>query len=132
MHRSSVLPLMIARHDAGRLLPVLGSRIDGDGSGFDGGGLIKRDIGVALSGGGSRAAAFHLGCLRALHDRGLLPRIRIVSGVSGGALLAALYAYGPATFEEFDAIATELLRQGLQWAIARQFLISPRGIQSVL
>ena len=29
-------------------------------------------VGLALSGGGARAMAFHLGCLRALHDRGIL------------------------------------------------------------
>jgi len=93
---------------------------------------MTRDVGVALSGGGSRAAAFHLGCLRALHDRGLLPRVRVMSGVSGGALLAALYAYGPPTFEEFDALATAALRRGLQRAIVRRFLTSVRGLQSLL
>src|SRR5258708_34805155 len=108
---------MRTRRDAGRLLVAVGRRIDGDGSGFRGGGLMERDIGLALSGGGSRAAAFHLGCLRALHDRGLLPRVRIVSGVSGGALLAALYAYGPANFEEFDAAATAVLRRGARRGI---------------
>src|SRR6266702_4765201 len=109
---------MRTRHGAGRLLAVVGSHIDGNGSGFGsgfgGGGFVERDIGIALSGGGSRAAAFHLGCLRALNDRGLLPRVRVISGVSGGALLAALYAYGPLSFDEFDAMSTELLRQGFQ------------------
>jgi predicted acylesterase/phospholipase RssA len=93
---------------------------------------VVRDIGLALSGGGSRAAAFHLGCLRALHDRGLLSRVRVLSGVSGGALLAALYAYGPTRFEEFDTKATAILRSGLDMAIVRQFLLSHRVIQSAL
>jgi predicted acylesterase/phospholipase RssA len=74
----------------------------------------------ALSGGGSRAAAFHLGCLRALHDRDLLDRIRVVSGISGGSLLAALWAYGPSDFADFDIRTTDLLRRGLQLDIARQ------------
>jgi hypothetical protein len=52
-----------------------------------------RDVGLALSGGGFRALAFHLGCLRALNDRGVLERVFVVSGVSGGSLAAALYAY---------------------------------------
>lgn len=43
-----------------------------------------RNVGLALSGGGSRAIAFHLGCLRALHDRGVLNRLRVISSVSGG------------------------------------------------
>ncbi|KUO07184.1 patatin-like phospholipase family protein [Streptomyces sp. DSM 15324] len=81
---------------------------------------MTRTIGLALSGGGSRAAAFHLGCLRALNDRDLLDRIRVVSGISGGSLLAALWAYGPRDFADFDAHATGLLRSGLQLDIARQ------------
>ncbi|MGD9893180.1 MAG: patatin-like phospholipase family protein, partial [Dehalococcoidia bacterium] len=93
---------------------------------------LKRDIGLALSGGGFRAAAFHLGCLRALDDRGLLPRVRVISGVSGGALLSALYAYGPANFREFDERATELLRNGLQLSITRQFLMTRRALEAGL
>ncbi|MGV9843420.1 patatin-like phospholipase family protein [Streptomyces fungicidicus] len=81
---------------------------------------MTRTLGLALSGGGSRAAAFHLGCLRALHDRDLLDRIRVVSGISGGSLLAALWAYGPPDFADFDARTTDLLRSGLQLDIARQ------------
>ncbi|MBK3589201.1 patatin-like phospholipase family protein, partial [Streptomyces sp. MBT57] len=71
-------------------------------------------------GGAGAAAAFHLGCLRALHDRDLLDHIRVVSGISGGSLLAALWAYGPKEFTDFDARTTDLLRSGLQLDIARQ------------
>ncbi len=87
---------------------------------------VPRDIGLAMSGGGSRAVAFHLGCLRALHDRDLLKRVRVVSGVSGGALMTALYAYGPARFEDFDGRVVEILRQGLQRQIAQRALLSRR------
>jgi predicted acylesterase/phospholipase RssA len=84
-------------------------------------------IGLALSGGGFRATAFGLGCLRALHDRDLLSRVRVVSGISGGSLLAAMWAYGPATFEEFDDTVSTLLRRGLQGELARRAL-SPRHL----
>jgi NTE family protein len=84
-------------------------------------------IGLALSGGGSRAAAFHLGCLRALHDRDLLRRVRVVSGVSGGALLAAMWAYGSEDFDEFDASVVRLLRHGLHRAILRR-VVRPSSI----
>lgn len=77
------------------------------------------DIGLALSGGGSRAAAFHLGCLRALHDRNLLTRVRVISGISGGSLLAALWAYGPERFHDFDAQTVDLLRRGLHTDILK-------------
>jgi predicted acylesterase/phospholipase RssA len=82
----------------------------------------RRDIGLALSGGGFRAAAFHLGCLRALQDRDLLGRVQVVSGVSGGALLAALWAYGPAEFGAFDEQVVGLLRRGLQGELVRRVL----------
>ncbi|WP_284741091.1 patatin-like phospholipase family protein [Amycolatopsis sp. RTGN1] len=80
----------------------------------------RQVIGLALSGGGFRASAFHLGCLRALHDRDLLERVQVVSGVSGGALLAALWAYGPEDFGQFDAEVVELLRHGLQGEMVRR------------
>jgi predicted acylesterase/phospholipase RssA len=92
----------------------------------------ERDVGLALSGGGSRALAFHLGCLRALHDRGVLDRVRVVSGVSGGALMTALWAYGPKQFNTFDAAVCELLERGLQGRIARRPFLSRRLPQSLL
>jgi predicted acylesterase/phospholipase RssA len=94
--------------------------------------VAERDVGLALSGGGSRAVAFHLGCLRALHDRGVLSRVRVVSGVSGGALMTALWAYGPERFEEFDASVQELLRRGLQKQIAGRALLSKRLPEAAL
>jgi predicted acylesterase/phospholipase RssA len=79
-------------------------------------------IGVAVSGGGFRATAFGLGCMRALQDTGLLPSVEVISGISGGSLLAALYAYGPENFAEFDSMTVELLRRGLQSALIRRAL----------
>ena len=52
-------------------------------------------IGLALSGGGSRAIAFHLGSLRALNDIGLLEKINVISTISGGSVIGAYYAYYP-------------------------------------
>ena len=46
-------------------------------------------IGLALSGGGFRAAAFHIGVLKTLYDLGLYTSIRFVSSVSGGAIVGA-------------------------------------------
>jgi NTE family protein len=89
--------------------------------------MIDPKIGLALSGGGFRATAFGLGCLRALHDRDLLPRVRVVSGISGGGLLAAMWAYGPSSFDEFDHTVTTLLREGLQGELARRAM-SPHNL----
>ncbi|QKW36280.1 patatin-like phospholipase family protein [Actinomadura sp. NAK00032] len=88
-------------------------------------------IGLALSGGGFRATAFGLGALRALHDCGLLAQINIVSGISGGSLLAAMWAYGPADFEEFDDSVTTLVRSGLQGELAKRALAPRRMINGV-
>lgn len=77
-------------------------------------------IGLAVSGGGFRATAFGLGCLRALHDRDLLKHVRVVSGISGGSLLAAMWAYGPRGFADFDASVVSLLRSGIQGELVRR------------
>jgi predicted acylesterase/phospholipase RssA len=75
---------------------------------------ISPRIGLAISGGGFRATAFGLGCLRALHDRGVLDQVTVVSGISGGSVAAALWAYGAADFDEFGRSTVQLLRRGLQ------------------
>lgn len=87
-------------------------------------------IGLALSGGGFRAVAFHLGCLRALHDRGVLDALDVISGVSGGSIISALWAYEERSFEEFDAAVVELLSAGLQRSIALRAFASTRTPQA--
>lgn len=86
---------------------------------------VRRDVALALSGGGARAMAFHLGCLRALHDRNLLSQVAVMSAVSGGSVIAAMYAYSQDPFDEFDKRVTHVLRRGLQGDIARRALLSP-------
>jgi hypothetical protein len=48
-------------------------------------------LGLALSGGGFRAAFFHVGGLAALAEGGLLRPIRVISTVLGGSIVGALY-----------------------------------------
>lgn len=48
---------------------------------------------LCLSGGGFRAALFHGGAIRRLDELGVLGRLRTVSAVSGGALVANLLAH---------------------------------------
>ncbi|WP_256837833.1 patatin-like phospholipase family protein [Ornithinimicrobium faecis] len=47
---------------------------------------------LCLSGGGFRAALFHLGATRRLNELGILGRLRTISAVSGGAIVANLLA----------------------------------------
>ena len=88
-------------------------------------------IGLALSGGGSRAAAFHLGCLRALDDLGLLDRIQVISTISGGSIIGAYFAYSPhKSFSDFDSDMCMLLKKGLQKDIVLEALKPKNLIRS--
>ena len=55
----------------------------------------KLPIGVALGGGGARGAS-HIGVLQKLNEAGL--KIDIVSGVSAGSVIAAMYAFSEDPF----------------------------------
>ena len=52
----------------------------------------KTRVGLALSGGGFRAAAFHIGVLKRLEELRVLHRVDVLSTVSGGSITGALYA----------------------------------------
>ncbi len=61
-------------------------------------------IALCFSGGGYRAAAFHLGVIAYLQRIQLLPRVEILSTVSGGTLAGLAYAHSlkkKKSFEEF-------------------------------
>lgn len=64
-------------------------------------------IALALSGGGIRAMAFHLGVLKYLAERGLLERISKLSSVSGGSLLVGLILH----------------HHGMRWPSSSEFLV---------
>lgn len=70
-------------------------------------------LGLALSGGGSRAAAFHAGTLKALDEIGLVPSIDVVSTVSGGSIFGAAWM---AAIRRGDTLSSFLacMRQQLQ------------------
>lgn len=62
------------------------------------------EIALALSGGGYRAAAFHLGTLDLLHRLNLLESVHVLSTVSGGTLTGLKYALSVTegvSFEDF-------------------------------
>lgn len=49
----------------------------------------RQGLALCLSGGGFRAALFHLGALGRLNELGILPRITTITSVSGGSILSA-------------------------------------------
>lgn len=99
-------------------------------------GLENRDtadlsmvMAVTLSGGGARAAAFGYGVLDELRrtqvrwqgrDIALLDELDVISGVSGGSIVAAYYAaFGSRTFPAFE---NEFLRQDFQDSLISNML----------
>jgi NTE family protein len=80
---------------------------------------FKKDgVGLALSGGGYKAVAFHLGALIRLNEIGWLPKISRVTGVSGGSIAVGHLAgrwndlrFTDEVADNFDSVITRPLRQ---------------------
>lgn len=87
----------------------------------------KPTIGIALSGGGSRAIAFHLGCLRTLHKHGILEECAVLSCVSGGSVIGAAYVTHRGSFDSFEQKITDILRAGLFLPTIRTAFTSSEG-----
>ncbi len=87
---------------------------------------VRFRIGLALSGGGFRAAIFHLGVIRRLEELGIMKDVDVISSVSGGSIIAAYYVCEMETrlrqvqqelwqdtrtrVESFEAIARDFLK----------------------
>lgn len=76
--------------------------------------------------------AFHLGCLRTLHRLGLLERARLLSAVSGGSVIAAMYAAHGGTFEQFEEDVQSILRTGFARPAIKVALTTMEGPKAVL
>ncbi len=63
---------------------------------------------LCLSGGGYRAMVYHIGALKRLNEAGWLPRIDIISSVSGGSIAAGALAVGWRHLRFDNGIATNL------------------------
>src|SRR5262245_33569962 len=68
---------------------------------------VRHGVALCLSGGGYRAALFHLGAMRRLNELGLLGALDTISCVSGGSILGAFLARNvtpwPAAGTEFPS-----------------------------
>lgn len=94
--------------------------------------MTEPKIGLSLSGGGARAMAFHLGCLRALHGLGILDRVQILSTVSGGSVIGALYAANDDPFPAFEERVRAALVRGLAGPAIRTVFRTPEGLKALL
>lgn len=92
---------------------------------------MKYRFGLSLSGGGYRAAAFHLGTLRYLHKAGVLGKLECLSVVSGGAIIGAAYCLKIKDFNGFDEFE-RFLKGRLQENIIKKILLSGLTIRVAL
>lgn len=110
--------------------PLGGLRADVQGRAPVGEDLIV----LALSGGGARAASFHLGVLQGLREirgrdgRPLSEHIAVITSVSGGSILAADYwLRGDAGLDDFDEL---YLERSTRWQV--RGIGSPSGLSGAL
>lgn len=86
--------------------------------------INNKRIGFALSGGGYRAAAYHIGAFRALHKLCVLDKVDVISSVSGGSIIAACYALHEGSFDSFDEKFSNKIQKGvLHLALINLFLV---------
>src|SRR6267154_3518229 len=93
-----------------------------------------RKLGLALSGGGYRAAAFHLGTLRTLDKMNILKRVDVLSTVSGGSIVGADYALSSATdtYLTFEKKFISKLKQSVIRGVLASFTFIKIVIASLL
>ncbi|MBI5852675.1 MAG: patatin-like phospholipase family protein [Planctomycetes bacterium] len=84
-------------------------------------------IGLALSGGGYRAAAFHLGTVEYLHAIGLGPSIKRMSTVSGGTIFGAAWTVALMEGRDFPDFVTGFRRFLLDVDLVKRGLKSLSG-----
>lgn len=68
-----------------------------------------KKIGLALSGGGYRAAAFHIGTLNKLQEMKILKEVDVLSTISGGSITGACYCLSKERYTDFSQKMVSLL-----------------------
>ena len=105
----------------------------------------QRDkLGLSLAGGGFRASLFHVGVLRRMAEMDLLRYVEVLSTVSGGSIVGALYVlmlqerlYAKARLERDDYVALvksleDTFVAGVQQDLRTRLLMNPLGMLGVL
>ncbi len=107
--------------------------------------IDKQKVGLALSGGGSRAIAFHYGVFESLHTLKVDKKIDVISSISGGSIIAALWNLYSRDWNIFTEKVEIVLREGLEsafikklcnvrWLISKisNFGLDPDGLADIL
>lgn len=89
----------------------------------------KYKVGLALSGGGAKGIA-HIGVIKALEEAGLKPEI--ISGVSAGAIVGALYADGKTPEEICSFFKDTKFFSYVNLVIPRKGLMSAQRFETML
>ncbi len=89
----------------------------------------KYQYGLVLSGGGTRGFA-HLGAIKALEENGIKPDI--VSGVSAGSIIGALYADGQEPEKIMEALISKKLLAFVKIIFPRKGLLKMSGFERTL
>lgn len=107
-------------------------------------GKCRPKLGLALAGGGFRASLFHLGVLHRMAELDLLRQVEVMSTVSGGSILGALYflvlkkeleTKATLTRDEYRKIVTtveSMLTRAIQKNLRTRLFLNPFGILRVL
>jgi hypothetical protein len=74
--------------------------------------LPPNAVGIAMSGGGSRALTCAMGQYRALQQLGVLDKVAVISSVSGGTWASASFVYLPADVDDVDFLGLATLDPG--------------------
>lgn len=106
----------------------------------------REKLGLSLAGGGFRASLFHLGVLRRMAELDVLRRVEVLSTVSGGSIVGALYVLllkkhlerardGNLGRDQYVEIIDELeeaLLSGIRKNLRNRLLMNPLGVLRVL
>ncbi len=87
-----------------------------------------RFVGLAFSGGGSRAAVFGAAVMKELDRVGLLSQVDVLSAVSGGALPAAAYALEGYRDLNFQNGFVEQIGRDIQGAVTGPWYAAPHNL----
>jgi len=92
---------------------------------------MKNDkkIGLSLSGGGYRAAAFHLGTLQQLHEMKILDYVDVLSTISGGSITGAAWCLHKGDYAPFHEYMKERITTK---NVVREVLLSQSFLLLVL
>lgn len=90
----------------------------------------RQFVGLAISGGGSRAAVFGAAVMLELEQLGVLQRVDAISAVSGGAMPAALYSLDGRNGVQFRRDALERVGYDFQGAILRRWVTPWQVVRS--